>query len=36
MYRAEAEEVIAAHQGHVFTSAGDGVIAEFSNIVEAR
>jgi adenylate cyclase len=35
MYRAVVEESIAAHRGHVFSSAGDGVVAEFPSIVEA-
>ena len=35
MYRAVVEELIAAHKGHVFSSAGDGVVAEFPSIVEA-
>jgi TolB-like protein/class 3 adenylate cyclase len=35
MYRAVVEESIAAHKGHVFSSAGDGVVAEFPSIVEA-
>ena len=35
MYRAVVEESISSHRGHVFSSAGDGVIAEFPSIVEA-
>ena len=35
MYRAAVEESISAHKGHVFSSAGDGVVAEFPSIVEA-
>ena len=35
MYRAVVEELISAHKGHVFSSAGDGVVAEFPSIVEA-
>ena len=35
MYRAVVEESISAHRGHVFSSAGDGVVAEFPSIVEA-
>ena len=35
MYRAVLEESIAAHKGHIFSSAGDGVVAEFPSIVEA-
>ena len=35
MYRAVVEEAISAHRGHIFSSAGDGVIAEFPSIVEA-
>jgi adenylate cyclase len=35
MYRAVVEESIAAHKGRVFSSAGDGVVAEFPSIVEA-
>ena len=34
-YRAVVEESIAAHKGHIFSSAGDGVVAEFPSIVEA-
>jgi TolB-like protein len=29
------EEAISAHKGHIFSSAGDGVVAEFLSIVEA-
>ena len=35
MYRAVVEELISAHKGHVFSSAGDSVVAEFPSIVEA-
>ena len=35
LYRAVVEEAIAAHKGHIFSSAGDGVVAEFPSIVEA-
>jgi adenylate cyclase len=35
MYRAVVEESIAAHRGHIFSSAGDSVIAEFPSVVEA-
>ena len=35
MYRAVVEESISAHQGHIFSSAGDGVVAEFPSVVEA-
>ena len=35
MYRAVVEKSIAAHKGHIFSSAGDGVVAEFPSIVEA-
>ena len=35
MYRAVVEESIATHRGHVFSSAGDGVVAEFPSPVEA-
>jgi adenylate cyclase len=34
-YRAVVEDAIAAHKGHVFSSAGDGLVAEFPSIVEA-
>ena len=34
-YCAVVEESITAHRGHVFSSAGDGVVAEFPSIVEA-
>src|SRR3990170_5943637 len=33
MYRAVVEESISAHRGHIFSSAGDGVVAEFPSIV---
>jgi adenylate cyclase len=35
VYRTVVEESIAAHKGHIFSSAGDGVVAEFPSIVEA-
>jgi adenylate cyclase len=35
MYRAVVKESISAHRGHVFSSAGDGVVAEFPSVVEA-
>ena len=35
MYRAVVEESISAHKGHIFSSAGDGVVAEIPSIVEA-
>ena len=35
MYRAVVEESISSHRGHIFSSAGDGVVAEFPSIVEA-
>ena len=35
MYRAVVEELISAHKGNIFSSAGDGVVAEFPSIVEA-
>jgi TolB-like protein/class 3 adenylate cyclase len=35
VHRAVVEESIAAHKGHIFTRAGDGVVAEFSSVVEA-
>jgi adenylate cyclase len=35
MCRAVVEESISAHRGHVFSSAGDGVAAEFPSVVEA-
>lgn len=35
MYRVVVEESISAHKGHIFSSAGDGVVAEFPSIVEA-
>ena len=34
-YRAVVEGSISAHRGHVFSSAGDGVVAEFPSVVEA-
>jgi class 3 adenylate cyclase/TolB-like protein/tetratricopeptide (TPR) repeat protein len=34
-YRVVVEDSIAAHKGHVFTRAGDGVVAEFPSVVEA-
>ncbi len=34
-YCAVVEEFISAHRGHVFSSAGDGVVAEFPSVVEA-
>jgi adenylate cyclase len=35
MYRAVVEESISAHRGHVFSSTGNGVVAEFASPVEA-
>jgi adenylate cyclase len=35
MYRVVVEESVSAHRGHIFSSAGDGVVAEFPSIVEA-
>jgi adenylate cyclase len=35
VYRAVVEDSIAAHKGHIFTRAGDGVVAEFPSVVEA-
>ena len=35
LYRAVVEESISAHKGHIFSSAGDSVVAEFPSIVEA-
>jgi adenylate cyclase len=35
MYRAVVEESISTHRGHIFSSAGDGVVAEFPSVVEA-
>ena len=35
MYRAIVEESISAHHGHVFSSAGDSIVAEFPSVVEA-
>ena len=32
VYRAVVEESISAHKGHIFSSAGDGVVAEFPSI----
>src|SRR5262245_39145239 len=34
-YGAVVEESIVAHRGHIFSSAGDGFVAEFSSVVEA-
>jgi class 3 adenylate cyclase/TolB-like protein/Tfp pilus assembly protein PilF len=34
-HRAVVEDLIAKHRGHVFSSAGDGLVAEFPSIVEA-
>ena len=34
MYRAVVEESVSAHHGHIFSSAGDGIVAEFPSIVE--
>lgn len=34
-HRAIVEDLIAGHRGHVFSSAGDGLVAEFPSIVEA-
>jgi adenylate cyclase len=34
-YSALEEEAISAHRGHIFSRAGDGVVAEFPSIVEA-
>jgi class 3 adenylate cyclase/TolB-like protein/Tfp pilus assembly protein PilF len=34
-YCAVQEEAILAHRGHIFSRAGDGVVAEFPSIVEA-
>jgi len=34
-YCAAAEEIICEHYGHVFTRAGDGIVAEFPSVVEA-
>ena len=33
--RAVVEESVSAHRGHIFSSAGDGLVAEFPSIVEA-
>ena len=35
MYGAVVEELIVAHRGHIFSSAGDGFVAEFPSVVEA-
>ncbi len=35
MYRTVVDESISAHRGHIFSSAGDGVVAEFPSVVEA-
>jgi adenylate cyclase len=35
VYRAVVDESIAAHKGHIFTRAGDGIVAEFPSVVEA-
>jgi class 3 adenylate cyclase len=35
MYGAVVEESIIAHRGHIFSSAGDGFVAEFPSVVEA-
>lgn len=35
LYRAVVEESVSAHRGHIFSSAGDGIVAEFPSIVEA-
>jgi class 3 adenylate cyclase len=35
MYGAVVEESIVAHRGHIFSSAGDGFVAEFPSVVEA-
>ena len=35
VYRVVVEDFIAARKGHVFTRAGDGVVAEFPSVVEA-
>ena len=34
-YRAVLEEAVSRHRGHIFSSAGDGLVAEFPSIVEA-
>jgi len=34
-YCAVEEEAISAHRGHIFSRAGDGIVAEFPSIVEA-
>src|SRR6476660_8110589 len=35
MYRAVVEGSISAHRGHIFSSAGDGIVAESPGVVEA-
>src|SRR4029077_18418586 len=35
VHRAMVDESIAAHKGHIFTRAGDGVVAELPSVVEA-
>jgi TolB-like protein/class 3 adenylate cyclase/Tfp pilus assembly protein PilF len=35
MYRTVVDESISAHRGHIFSTAGDGLVAEFPSIVEA-
>jgi TolB-like protein/class 3 adenylate cyclase/Tfp pilus assembly protein PilF len=35
MYRGVLEEAVSAHKGHIFSSAGDGIVAEFPSVVEA-
>jgi adenylate cyclase len=34
-YSAVVQEAIAAHRGHVFSKAGDSIVAEFHSIVDA-
>jgi adenylate cyclase len=34
-HRAVVEESISAHRGRIFSSAGDGIVAEFPSVVEA-
>ena len=34
-YCAVVKKAISEHRGHIFSSAGDGVVAEFPSIVEA-
>ena len=34
-YRMAVEGLISLHRGHIFSSAGDGVVAEFPSVVEA-